>query len=79
MRATPQTGIAQYSIRKFDSKSRGYFFLWSTFLAFLLGLMAFTFSEAWLFPMFFVCAYVVILFALIRSIALWRKERRSPA
>src|SRR5947199_9406394 len=71
MRAIPIT-VGQDSIRKFDSKSGGYLFLWSTFVAFSLGLMAFESSEAWLLPMFFVFAYAVILFALVRTIALWR-------
>jgi oligosaccharide repeat unit polymerase len=71
MRAIPQT-VVQDSIHKFDSKSRGYFFLWSTFVALSLGLIVFRSSEAWLFPMFFVFAYAVILFALVRTTALWR-------
>ena len=55
-----------------DFKSRGYFFLWTTSTAFLLGLVAFWSEQPWLFPMFFVFAYAVILFALVRTIALWR-------
>jgi oligosaccharide repeat unit polymerase len=55
-----------------DFKSRGYFFLWTTSTAFLLGLVAFWSEQPWLFPMFFVFAYAVILFALVRTSALWR-------
>jgi oligosaccharide repeat unit polymerase len=70
MRGTRQT-IVQKSIGKLDSKSTGYFFLWSTVVALSLGLIAFGSSEAWLVRVFLVFAYAVILFAMVRTIVLW--------
>jgi oligosaccharide repeat unit polymerase len=67
-----QNGIEQNFVCGSGFKSRGYFILWTASTAFLLGLIAFWSEQPWLLPIFFVLAYAVILFALVRTIALWR-------
>ena len=55
-----------------DPERPGYFLLWVTCTAFLVGVVALSSKEAWLIPLFFVLGYGALYFAFKKTAGVWR-------